>query len=386
MEERVKFVARINAGERMTDVCRELGISRKTGYKFLERFERLSVVGLVDESRAPRRIPHRTSSEVEELIVELRRKHSTWGPRKLLAFLEGKHPGIELPAHSTVAMILKRRGLVVPRRRRSRPEVAYSPLCHAEQPNDVMCIDYKGQFRLGNGKLCYPLTITDAYSRFILACEAFASIDGDEVQRVLEEVFRKRGLPGAIRSDNGAPFGSRGLWGWSQLSVWLSRLGVRIEHIEPASPEQNGRHERMHRTLKLETTRPAAANELQQQERFDRFMEIFNEERPHEALGQRPPASVYRSSTRAFPEKLPEPEYPLHDLTAIVDDHGHLRVPGVASRRSNIFLASAFRGQRVGLRELDDDVWLVSFLKFDLGEAHLKAREFKPYSPSTSPV
>lgn len=380
----MKFVARIKAGERMTDVCRELGISRKTGYKFLERFERLSVVGLIDETRAPQRIPHRTSPEVEALIVELRRRHPTWGPRKLLAVLERNHPRVVLPSHSTIAIILKRQGLVVARRRRSPPEVAYSPLCHAEQPNDVVCIDYKGQFRLGNGKLCYPLTVTDACSRFILACEAFARINGDETQRVLEDVFRRRGVPGAVRSDNGAPFGSRGLWGWSQLSVWLARLGIRIEHTEPASPEQNGRHERMHRTLKAETTRPAAANLLQQQERFDRFIEIFNEERPHEALDQRPPASVYRTSTRTLPDKLAEPEYAFHDLTAVVDEQGHFRVPAARKRGSNIFLSRAFRRQRVGLRELDDDVWLVSFLAFDLGEADLKAQRFRSYPPPAS--
>jgi transposase InsO family protein len=313
--------------------------------------------------------------------VALRREHPTWGPRKLIAVLEEKKPGIKFPTHATVSKILARHDLVTRRPRRHRPVVAYSPVAHAVEPNDVWCIDYKGQFRLGDGTLCYPLTLTDACSRFILACEAFPEIDGADVKRVLELVFRELGLPSAMRFDGGAPFASNALWGWSQLSVWLLRLGIRLEQIEPASPQQNGRHERMHRTLKAETTRPAAANLLQQQERFDRFVEIFNKQRPHEALGQKPPASVYRGSKRVFPESLPEVAYPLHDFAVRVGDGGHIRFPGGGRRMPNVFISGALRGELVGLRELEDDVWLVSFLSFDIGEFDLKTKRFNSYPP-----
>jgi putative transposase len=384
MEERMKFLARLKQGERMSDLCNEFGISRKTGYKFVERFERLSVVGLVDQKRTPIRSPQQTSSETEELIIELKREHPTWGPRKILAVLEAKHTGIRFPVHSTVSRIFEKRGFVTRRPRRHRPEIAHSPLLHAEKPHDVLCIDYKGQFGLRDGMLCYPLTLTDACSRYILACEGFNRIDGGDVKLVLEDVFREHGVPAAMRFDGGAPFASNALWGWSQLSVWLLRLGVRLEQIEPASPQQNGRHERMHRTLKQETTRPPAANLLQQQERFDRFVEVFNQQRPHEALGQKPPASVYQRSTRAFPTSLPEPEYPMHDLTVVVGNAGHIRLPGFGRRLPNFFVSAALRGQPVGLRELTDKTWLVSFLQHDIGELDLEKRRFSSYRPPVS--
>jgi transposase InsO family protein len=384
MEERMRFVVRLENGERMTDLCREFGISRKTGYKFLDRFKQLSLVGLNDQSRAPIEIPHRTPPEVEDLIVSFRLEHPTWGARKLVAALETKHPGIKLPVHSTVSTILDKHGLVKHRTRREKHDAVYSPVSHANEPHDVLCIDYKGQFRLGDGKLCYPLTLTDACSRFILACEAFHCIDGGDVRRTLEVVFHDHGVPSAMRSDNGAPFASRGLWGWSVLSVWLLKLGIRLERIEPGCPQQNGRHERMHRTLKEETTRPAAANLLQQQERFDRFVEVFNVQRPHEALEQKTPASRYRRSSRAYPSSPADPSYPLHDLVVGVDSVGHIRLPGAGKSQRNFFITAALRGERVGLRELDDKRWLVSFLAFDLGELDVSERRFKPYAPPTA--
>lgn len=384
VKERMAFVARLHAGERMADLCREFGISRKTGYKFVARFERLSVVGLEDQSRAPV-VRAKTPSEIEDLVVALRRKHPTWGPRKLLATLKKQHDGVKLPGHSTVARILSRHGLAVPRRpRRHRPSITHSPLCHAKEPNDVWCIDYKGQFRLGDGTLCYPLTLTDAHSRFILACEAFTNIDGDDVKRVLTACFVTFGVPKAMRFDGGAPFASSALRGWSKLSVWLLRLGIALEQIEPASPQQNGRHERMHRTLKAETTRPAAKNVLQQQERFDVFVAIFNNQRPHEALGQETPASVYAPSPRAFPAMLPELSYPMHELTARVDSCGHVRLPGAGRKMPSFFISGALRHQRLGLRELDDTRWLVSFMTFDLGELNLKTRRFESYKAAVT--
>jgi transposase InsO family protein len=378
----MKFVARLRSGERMSDLCREFGISRKTGYKLAQRFERYSAVGLLDQRRVPERIPHRTPAEVAELLVELRQRHPTWGPKKLRTMFMTEHPAIIPPAASTIGELLKKRGLVTPKKRRRYPLVGYSPLCHAEAPNDVWCVDFKGQFRLGNGRYCYPLTITDAYSRMLLTCEALESTRGDDAQRTFEESFRRWGLPRAIRSDNGTPFASQGIAGLSRLSVWWMRLGIRLERIEPASPQQNGRHERMHRTLKAETTRPAGANMLQQQERFDRFQDVYNEVRPHEALGQRPPAQFYQPAAKRFPERIAEPQYPLHDLVLKVHSAGHLHMPGSGRKGGNIFLSESLVGEHVGLRELHEDRWLVSFLNLDLGVLDLQARCISPLPPS----
>jgi putative transposase len=377
----MKFVARLKAGERMTDLCEEFGISRKTGYKFLQRFEQYSAVGLVDMSRAPNRIPHRTPDEIVDRLVELRNKHPTWGPRKLRAYLLARDPGVRLPAASTVADWLVRKGLVTRKRRRPRPIVEHSPVCHAEAPNDVWCTDYKGQFRLGNGQYCYPLTLTDAYSRFLLACEGLANCSGELARPIFERCFRDYGLPSAMRSDNGAPFASRGLAGLTRLAVWWMRLGIRLERIEPASPEQNGRHERMHRVLKQETTRPAGKSLLQQQERFDRFQEIYNNERPHEALGQRPPVEYYERSPRAYPEKLTDPEYPLHDLVVRVRPSGELHIPGSGRAGGKFFLANSLAGELVGAREVIDGKWLVTFIHQDLVHLNLRSRRVEPIEP-----
>jgi putative transposase len=377
----MKFVARLRNGERMTDLCREFGISRKTGYKFLERFEKHSVVGLQDQRRVPERIPHRTSTEVVELLIGLRQQHPTWGPKKLRVQLLKEHPGLVVPAASTIGELLRKRGLAMARKRRHRPLVNYSPLCHAVAPNDVWCVDFKGQFRLGNGRYCYPLTITDAYSRMLLACEGLDNTRGDGAQTVFVEAFERYGLPRAIRSDNGAPFASQAIAGLSRLSVFWLRLGIALERTEPASPQQNGRHERMHRTLKAETTRPPGANMLQQQERFDCFQDIYNNKRPHEALGQIPPATLYRTSERRMPAELPQPQYPLHDLTLRVRPSGHIYVPGTGKSVGSIFLSSALDCEYVGLRELEEDLWLVSFLDLDLGLLDLKARQINPIKP-----
>lgn len=380
----MKFVARLRSGERMSDLCREFGISRKTGYKLAQRFEQYSAVGLFDQRRAPERIPHRTSDAVAELLVELRRQHPTWGPKKLRVQLLERHPALLAPAASTIGELLKKRGLLTPRPRRSRPLVSYSPLCHAVEPNDVWCVDFKGQFRLGNGRYCYPLTITDAYSRMLLSCEGLDNTRTEGALEVFEESFRRYGLPGAIRSDNGVPFASQGIAGLSRLSVWWLRLGIRLERIEPASPQQNGRHERMHRTLKAETTRPAGANMLQQQERFDRFKEIYNQERPHEALGQKPPAKFYRPAVRRLPERIPEPQYPLHDLVLKVRPCGHLYMPGSGRAFGSVFLSASLAGEHVGLRELDDGTWLISYIGIDLGRLDLGKAKIVPINPANS--
>lgn len=374
----MKFVTRLRKGERMTDLCQEFGISRKTGYKLVERYEQLSAVGLLDQSRAPIRSPQRTLAPVVDALVALRKQHPTWGPKKLRAQLLRAQPGLAVPAASTVGEVLKKHGLIEPRKRRTRPEVMYSPLCHAQAANDVWCVDFKGQFRLRNGQYCYPLTMTDAYSRWLLTCEGLDDTKTTGAWGVFEATFRSYGLPRAIRSDNGAPFASQGIAGLSRLSVWWMKLGIKLERTEPASPQQNGRHERMHRTLKAETTRPAGANMLQQQERFDRFQEVYNQLRPHEALDQRPPADFYEPSADKYPERIPEPQYPLHDLVVRVRRAGHIYVPGSGRAAGHAFLSGALAGEQVGLRELDDNLWLVSYLSLDLGVLDVRVGKLRP--------
>jgi len=375
VSERLSFMKRLEQGDRMTDVCREFGVSRKTGYKLWARYQRLGAVGLFDESRRPERSPQRVTGEVETVVLQARQAHPTWGPRKLHAWLSGQHPSVRLPSPSTIGDVLKRNGVVMSRRKRRRTPLHEAPLESALQANDLWCADFKGQFRLGNRNYCYPLTITDQFSRFLLTCEGLESTETEPARKVFELTFREFGLPSTLRTDNGVPFASRGLAGLSRLSVWWLRLGIVPERIEPAHPEQNGRHERMHLTLKQETTRPPAHSLLQQQERFERFIDEYNNERPHEALGQRPPTTLYTSSVRPFPNRLPEPEYPFHDDVLTVSKGGHVRL-GRRRRDPQFFLANALRGQRVGVREVDDGVWLISFVSLDLGHFDGRANQF----------
>lgn len=358
---RIEFITRLQRGERMSDLCREYGVSRKTGHKIKKRFERNGAVGLVDESRAPKHIPHRTSPEVAELVVAERHRHPTWGSKKLKAVLEDRlgHP---FPSASTLGDILKRRGLVEPRKRRRCHEARPTGLRIARAPNDIWCVDYKGQFRLGDRSYCYPLTATDQASRFLLACDGMPAISEEAALEAFQEIFQTYGLPAVMRSDNGVPFASVGLAGLTRLSVFWLRLGIILERIRRGHPEENGCHERMHRTLKRDTTRPAQSNLLRQQERFDGFREEFNNERPHEALDMRRPAEIYTPSARNYPAKLPELSYPTHDDTAVVNRWGSIRVG-----RRGTYLSMALAGQTVGLREEDDGRWLVSFMDIDLG-------------------
>jgi len=364
VSERMAFVTRLLGGERMTELCAEYGISRKTGYKFKDRYETLGPAGLYEISRRPKNSPGRTPIEVQLLLIAARRAHPTWGPRKLVAIVARSHRDVMLPAPSTVGGILARAGLVKPRRRRNRMTRLGVSRSEALGPNDVWCADYKGQFRLGNGRYCYPLTVTDQASRYILACEGFEAIDGSTARAVFDDRFGRYGLPVAIRTDNGAPFASTGLFGLTRLSAYWLKLGIALERIDPGKPQQNGRHERMHRTLKHETTRPAAATLLGQQERFDTWVSTFNETRPHEALGQEAPATVYKASPRAY---VPSgtTDYPLHDEVRRVSPSGHIRL--LRGRNRATYLSPAIGGERVGIRELEDGSWLVSFASLDLG-------------------
>jgi transposase InsO family protein len=372
---RLQFMSRLALGERMTDLCVEFGVSRKTGYKLKQRYDALGVTGLEDQSRAPKHRPAQTPPELVALIEAARRDHPTWGPRKLKVILEEqlRRP---LPSASTFGAILVRAGLCERRRHRARTRFRATALSAAAAPNDVWCIDYKGQFRLGDQTYCYPLTVTDQHSRYLLGCDAMAAIDEGQARQSLELLFRTHGLPAAMRSDNGAPFASVGLRGLSQLSVYWMRLGIRLERIRPAHPQDNGQHERMHRTLKQATTRPARANLLQQQEVFDAFVAEFNTARPHEALGMRKPAEVYHDSPRAYPDPLPEPAYPMHDDVLTVTAAGSICL----THRKHVYLARALAGQPVGIREEADGRWLVSFMDLDLGYAE-PTDHFTPLPP-----
>ena len=384
MEERLRFVARRLEGESMTALCREFGISRKTGHKLFARYKDHGLEALADRPRRPGRVANRLPMPVEAAIVALRKERPSWGARKLRELLAKRlGPGVALPARSTIHAVLDRHGLVEQSRAR-RPRAEGTALSQPAAPNDLWCCDFKGEFRLGNGRLCYPLTVTDQVSRFILMVEALEGTAEAPVFTAFHRLFEERGLPRAIRTDNGVPFASRGLYGLSRLSVWWLRLGIEIERIKPGRPQQNGRHERMHLTLKQETTRPAAPNSLAQQGRFDTFVADFNAIRPHEALQMQTPAARYAPSPRPF-AGLPELAYPFHDLAIIASGNGAIALHG-----RQVLTSSVFAGQRLGLREVDTDVWLVSFMHYDLGYIDLEARTLQtidtPFGSRVSPM
>jgi putative transposase len=377
MSERIRFVARAEEGESIKDLAREFGISEKTAHKFLRRWKDEGVEGLRDRSHAVNRIPHRTAPEVVELILTTRRAHPTWGARKIKQRLEVTHPGVPTPSSFTMQAWLRSAGLIRPQRRRRRAVLHPTSLTKPDAPNDVWATDFKGQFRLGNGRLCYPLTATDLRSRYVLACEGLESTEGGPVWPIFERLFTEYGLPRIIRTDNGAPFASRGLAGLSRLSAKWLQLGITHERITPGEPQQNGSHERMHRTLKQETTRPAKANLLQQQERFDAFVDEFNHQRPHQALDMQCPASIYRPSPRRY-DRLRELEYPLHDDVCRVDARAIIKMPD----GGDCYLTHALVGQHVGIREVEDGRWLITFAGLDLGHYDERDRAFTEMKPN----
>ncbi len=387
MDERVRFVGRLLDGEAMSDVCRQFGISRKTGYKIWDRYKGEGIEALCDRSRRPVRYANQLPDQVERLIVECKRDKPHWGARKIRELLVRKLAGdVRIPARSTVHAVLDRRGLVSQARKRHEANKAEgTPLSQAVNPNDLWCADFKGEFKTGNGSYCYPLTVTDQASRMILACEALESTKEQPVIETFVRLFRDRGLPDAIRSDNGLPFASpNGLYNLSRLSVLWLRLGLRLERIRPGHPQQNGRHERMHLTLKKETTRPPGMNALQQQARFDDFVSEFNEERPHEALAMKTPAAVYIPSARAY-EGLPDVTYPFHDRDILVTACGRL-----CMHRKKINVSTVLAGQKLGIKEVDDGICLVSFMHYDLGYIDLEQRTLQtidnPFGTRLSPM
>jgi putative transposase len=357
MDERVRFVAAISRGGlRMTDACELFGISRKSGYKWLERYKTYGPSGLLDQSRAPKKVPWTLAEDLAELLLDARRRHPTWGPRKVLHWLRPRHPEVDLPAASTVGDLFRRRGLVEPRHRRRRFERQGTPLAHVQAPNDGWCTDFKGHFRVANGQRCDPLTISDAFSRFLLCCQGMEQPTTEYVWPAFEATFQEFGMPEAIRNDNGPPFASTGLGGLSRLSARWLRLGIRLERIRPGKPQENGRHERMHRTLKAEAVSPPAEDLRRQDNRFDHFRSHYNHERPHEALDGRTPAQVYSPSPRRYPSRLPEVEYPGHFAVRMVRTDGTIRWQG-----AHIYVSQALVSQPVGLEEIDNDKWLLHF-------------------------
>lgn len=386
MEERLRFVARLLDGDGMSDVCREFGISRKTGYKIWDRYRQEGLETLTDRSRRPVRYANQLPHQIERLIVECKRDKPHWGARKIRELLVRRLAGdVRIPAVSTVHAVLDRHGLVKRARQRRRFKAMGTALSEAAAPNDLWCADFKGEFKTGDGRYCYPLTVTDQASRMILACEALESTKEFPVIETFVRLFRERGLPAAVRSDNGLPFASpNGLYNLSKLSVFWLRLGIAIERIKPGNPQQNGRHERRHRTLKQETARPPGMNALQQQGRFDAFVSEFNEERPHEALDMRMPAELYAPASRAY-EGLPEVEYPFHDRDILVTACGR-----ICMMRKKINVSTVLAGQRLGIKEVDDGIWLLSFMHYDLGYIDLEQRTLQtidnPFGTRVSPM
>ena len=377
LSERLSFIADHQRGLfTMSELCDHYGISRKTGYKWLHRYQKEGELGLEDRSRAPRSRPHKLSEEVTSAILWARERHSTWGPKKLLAWLRVRCPDLELPAVSTAGDLLAREGMVKVRPPRSRRAPgAGRDLSRAEKPNEVWTADFKGQFLTGDSRYCYPLTVADEGSRYLFACRALEGTRTEPVARVFERLFRTYGLPEVICTDNGSPFAGTGLQGLSRLNVWWLRLGIRHVRIARGHPEENGVHERMHRTLKAETARPPRSNLRTQQRAFDSFRKEFNQERPHEALGLCVPASIYEPSRRPLPSRVPLPEYPGHFEVRKVGGDGSFHW-----HQDAIFVSRSLHKEHVGLEEVDDGIWAVYFCNVLMGRFDERNKVIYPTS------
>jgi putative transposase len=356
MDEKVMFISDcLRDEEPMTVLCERYGISRETGYVWRRRYQADGIAGLSERSRAPHRHGGSTPADLVVRIIGARQRRPYWGPKKLLAVLALEDASAPWPSASTVAEILRREGLSEPRRRRRRLLTVDRPFAEITAANDAWCIDFKGWFRTGDGRRCDPLTVTDAFSRYLLGLEIVAPVT-EAVEPVMDRLFCEHGLPQAIRSDNGPPFASTGAGGLSRLSVRWAKMGIRLERIYPGKPQQNGRHERMHGTLKAQACDPPAATATAQQERFDLFRDEFNDDRPHEALGQRPPVQFYGPSPRPYPERLEDPGYDPDEHVRRVRSTGEIKWRG-ATR----FISEAWIGEAVGVREREDGHWVVRF-------------------------
>jgi transposase InsO family protein len=359
---RTRFVLEYESGEyTMAELCRIYGIARKTGYEWVDRYEVEGLEGLHDRRYGAKNHPNQTDTGVEEQILQLKYGHPSWGAKKLRGYLVVNKQGVDWPVLSTFGEILRRKGLSTPQRKRVRTPAYSQPFQKVEKSNQVWCADFKGWFLTGRGERVDPLTVTDAHSRYLLRCQSVEKTDTEHVEAIFAAAFREYGMPQRIRTDNGAPFASRAVAGISRLSVYWMKLGIHPERIKPGHPEQNGRHERMHRTLKAETAKPPAANRRAQQEAFDRFRREYNEERPHEALKQQTPASHYRSSPRTYPDRIPEPEYAGQFKPKRVYPDGTFFWKG-----TQVFISKSLGRETIALEPVDDRYWDVYFAAFPL--------------------
>jgi len=343
-------------------LCNSYGISRKTGYKWQDRFMNGGFENLIDRSSTPINQPNRTPDDICQLIIATKHTHTYWGPKKILDYLKRHEPTKALPADSTAGLILDRAGLVKPRKKRWSVPADEQAFTKSDQNNQVWGVDYKGQFKLGNGEMCYPLTITDDSSRYLLRCQALQSTCRSDAQDWMEHTFREYGLPDAIRSDNGSPFASIAAGGISRLSKWWIQLGIRPQRIKPGHPQQNGRHERMHKSLKEATTKPSSYSQKKQQKQFDDFLHEFNHERSHEALGRKLPCEIYQPSIRQYPERLPE---------IIYDEGKHVRKVKrsgeIKWKNTHIYISQVLSGDYISLEKINNDVWEVRYGFYKLG-------------------
>jgi len=376
MEEKLRFIFEYDTGNHtMTELCQRYEITRETGYVWVRRYRQAGVPGLVERSRAAHRHSNQMPEEIERMVLELRQAHMRWGPRKLKKILERDEPGRMWPATSTIGALLQREGLVVARKKRKRTAPYSEPLAHAHGANRVWCADFKGWFRTGDGERIDPLTISDAHSRYLLRCQAVEKTDTARVQAIFEAAFREYGMPAAIRTDNGPPFASSAVAGLSRLAVWWIKLGIVPERIAAGHPEQNGRHERMHRTLKQEVAQPPAANRRKQQRALDHFREEYNEVRPHEALQMNTPAAVYEPSERKYPARVSAPDYPESMLVRSVRRRGHFRW-----KKHEMFLTEVLWGEQVGLLPVDDRWFTIYFAQYPIARFDSQELRVTPLS------
>jgi len=363
MDQKIKMVGDWLSEEyTITQLSKMYEVSRKTIYKWIWRYEREGPPGLEKLSRAPRSHPNATPLEITREIVATKLRHQRWGPKKVVAWLEEHHPEERWPAASTASGILKREGLVRSRRRKRKTPPYTAPFNKCHRPNAVWSADFKGQFRTGDGRLCYPLTISDNYSRYLLLCQGLSHPSYEEVKPWFERVFKEYGLPEAIRTDNGAPFASVALGGLSRLAVWFIKLGIKPERIETGHPEQNGRHERMHRSLKEATAKPPRKNLEEQQKAFGEFAQEYNDERPHEAVNMKTPASRYRRSLRPYPASIPELEYKGDFVVRRVRHNGEIRW-----NSKLVYISESLAGEPVALKQRAEHVWEIRCSYLTLG-------------------
>jgi len=363
MDQRVRFISEyLKAYFPFTELCKQFEISRKTGYKWINRYEEFGPEGLIDQSKRPLNCPHQTGEEIIQDILRVRLKHPTWGPKKLLKIVSARYSAHDLPAISTTADILKRKGLILPGKGRLRRKHPGCPKTKTKAPNDIWTADYKGHFKMRNGLYCYPLTVCDMHSRYLLGCEAHEAISLKSSKSHFTRLFKEYGLPARIRTDNGVPFASSAIARLSALSVWWIKLGVYPEQIEPGKPQQNGKHERMHLTLKKEATIPPEKNFTAQQERFDRFRKEYNNDRPHEALDMKTPSAVYRSSDRKMPKNIRAYDYPLHFEVRRVSRNG-----GIRWKHLRVNVSQTLMEEYIGFEEIEDGIFNVYFYDLLIG-------------------